>query len=194
MAISSASPMSRCVSRAARSSLCSARMAPAKPRRSTPLPAWCAPRAGASCDGTRKFPVKLPMPSSAKARLHLVSTPRRTPPPVGRHPVRRRAADAGARPGAQERAAIIDARRTELGLAPAVVEVLYDTLKELHRQGLTLLLAEQSIPLALGIADYGYVLQTGRVALEGPAAQLQRDEQVQEIYLGISTRAAAVGR
>src|SRR5215813_7612337 len=78
-----------------------------------------------------------------------------------------------------------------LGLAPAVVEVLYDTLKELHRQGLTLLLAEQSIPLALGIADYGYVLQTGRVALEGPAAQLQRDEQVQEIYLGISTRAAA---
>jgi len=80
-----------------------------------------------------------------------------------------------------------------LGLAPAVVEVLYDTLKELHRQGLTLLLAEQSIPLALGIADYGYVLQTGRVALEGPAAQLQRDEKVQEIYLGISTRAAAVG-
>jgi branched-chain amino acid transport system ATP-binding protein len=54
-------------------------------------------------------------------------------------------------------------------------------------------LAEQSIPLALGIADYGYVLQTGRVALEGPAAQLQRDEKVQEIYLGISTRAAAVG-
>jgi len=80
-----------------------------------------------------------------------------------------------------------------LGLAPAVVEVLYDTLKELHRQGLTLLLAEQSIPFALGIADYGYVLQTGRVALEGPAAQLQRDEKVQEIYLGISTRAAAVG-
>jgi branched-chain amino acid transport system ATP-binding protein len=66
MAISSASPMSRCVSCAARSSLCSARMAPAKPRRSTPLPAWCAPRAGASCGGTRKFPVKLPMPSSAK--------------------------------------------------------------------------------------------------------------------------------
>ena len=64
---------------------------------------------------------------------------------------------------------------------------------DLHRQGLTLLLAEQSIPLALGIADYGYVLQTGRVALEGPAAQLQRDKKVQEIYLGISTRAAAVG-
>jgi branched-chain amino acid transport system ATP-binding protein len=77
-----------------------------------------------------------------------------------------------------------------LGLAPTVVEQLYDTLKELHRQGLTLLLAEQSIPLALGIADYAYVLQTGRIALEGPAAELERNEQVQEVYLGISARAA----
>src|ERR1700691_3282271 len=79
-----------------------------------------------------------------------------------------------------------------LGLALAVVEALYDTLHELHRQGLTLLLAEQSIPLALGIADYAYVLQTGRIALQGPAAELERNEQVQEIYLGRSTRAAAI--
>jgi branched-chain amino acid transport system ATP-binding protein len=78
-----------------------------------------------------------------------------------------------------------------LGLAPAVVEALYDTLGELHRQGLTLLLAEQSIPLALGIADYAYVLQTGRIALEGPAAELERSVQVQEIYLGMSIGAAA---
>jgi branched-chain amino acid transport system ATP-binding protein len=74
-----------------------------------------------------------------------------------------------------------------LGLAPAVVEQLYDTLKALHGQGLTLLLAEQSIPLALGIAEYAYVLQTGRVALEGKAAELERSPQVQEIYLGLST-------
>jgi branched-chain amino acid transport system ATP-binding protein len=78
-----------------------------------------------------------------------------------------------------------------LGLAPTVVEALYDTLAELHRQGLTLLLAEQSIPLALGIADYAYVLQTGRIALEGPAAELEKNEQVREIYLGISTPAGA---
>jgi branched-chain amino acid transport system ATP-binding protein len=78
-----------------------------------------------------------------------------------------------------------------LGLAPTVVEALYDTLAELHRQGLTLLLAEQSIPLALGIADYAYVLQTGRIALEGPAADLEKNEQVREIYLGLSTRVAA---
>jgi branched-chain amino acid transport system ATP-binding protein len=76
-----------------------------------------------------------------------------------------------------------------LGLAPTVVEALYDTLHALHRAGLTLLLAEQSIPLALGIADYAYVLQTGRIALQGPAAELERDEHVQEIYLGVGPRA-----
>jgi len=78
-----------------------------------------------------------------------------------------------------------------LGLAPAVIEQLYDTLQVLHRQGLTLLLAEQSIPLALGIADYAYVLQTGRIALEGPASELEQNEQVREIYLGLSARAVA---
>jgi hypothetical protein len=56
-----------------------------------------------------------------------------------------------------------------LGLAPAVVDQLYDALYKLHEDGLTLLLAEQSIPLALAIADYAYVLQTGRTVLEGSA-------------------------
>jgi branched-chain amino acid transport system ATP-binding protein len=73
-----------------------------------------------------------------------------------------------------------------LGLAPAIVESLYETLHRLHDAGLTLLLAEQSIPLALEIADYAYVLQTGRTVLEGKAADLENDAQVQEIYLGIS--------
>jgi ABC-type lipopolysaccharide export system ATPase subunit len=71
-----------------------------------------------------------------------------------------------------------------LGLAPAGVEALYDKLEELHRAGLTLLLAEQSIPLALAIADYAHVLQTGRVALDGTAADLADNDQVREIYLG----------
>jgi branched-chain amino acid transport system ATP-binding protein len=80
-----------------------------------------------------------------------------------------------------------------LGLAPSVVEALYETLDRLHKQGLTLLLAEQSIPLALDIADYAYVLQTGRTVLEGKAVDLEKNEQVQEIYLGIGTRAGAEG-
>jgi len=74
-----------------------------------------------------------------------------------------------------------------LGLAPAVVEMLYEKLAQLHRDGLTLLLAEQSVPLALEIADYAYVLQTGRAVLEGAARDLQTNPQVQRIYLGIDT-------
>jgi len=72
-----------------------------------------------------------------------------------------------------------------LGLAPAIVETLYQTLARLHAEGLTLLLAEQSVPLALEIADYAYVLQTGRSVLDGTADQLSGDQQVQRIYLGL---------
>jgi branched-chain amino acid transport system ATP-binding protein len=80
-----------------------------------------------------------------------------------------------------------------LGLAPGVVEALYETLERLHKDGLTLLLAEQSIPLALDIADYAYVLQTGRTVLEGKAVDLEKNEQVQEIYLGIRAQAGTEG-
>jgi branched-chain amino acid transport system ATP-binding protein len=73
-----------------------------------------------------------------------------------------------------------------LGLAPAIVERLYETLGRLHADGLTLLLAEQAVPLALDIADYAYVLQTGRTVLEGAAAALKNDPQVQRIYLGLA--------
>lgn len=78
-----------------------------------------------------------------------------------------------------------------LGLAPAVVEQLYDSLERLHEDGLTLLLAEQSVPLALEIADYAYVLQTGRTVLDGPAEKLENDPQVQRIYLGLAEVTAA---
>ena len=78
-----------------------------------------------------------------------------------------------------------------LGLAPTVVDQLYDALYKLHEEGLTLLLAEQSIPLALAIADYAYVLQTGRTVLQGTAEELENNEQVREIYLGIKPSAVA---
>lgn len=74
-----------------------------------------------------------------------------------------------------------------LGLAPAVVESMYETLAHLRREGLTLLLAEQAVELALEVADYAYVLQTGRTVLEGSAAQLADDKDVQRIYLGLET-------
>ncbi len=72
-----------------------------------------------------------------------------------------------------------------LGLAPAVVETLYETLARLHAEGMTMLLAEQSVELALEIAQHAYVLQTGRTVLDGPAATLAQDPEVQRIYLGL---------
>ena len=73
-----------------------------------------------------------------------------------------------------------------LGLAPAIVETLYETLARLHQQGMTMLIAEQSVSLALEIADYGYVLQTGRTVLEGTAQSLADNPEVQRVYMGIS--------
>ena len=74
-----------------------------------------------------------------------------------------------------------------LGLAPAVVESMYETLGRLKRDGMTILLAEQAVELALEVADYAYVLQTGRTVLEGEAAALADDKDVQRIYLGLET-------
>jgi branched-chain amino acid transport system ATP-binding protein len=61
---------------------------------------------------------------------------------------------------------------------------MYETFGRLHKQGLTILLAEQSVELALEVSDFGTVLQVGRSVLSGPAAALARDPQVQRAYLG----------
>ncbi len=71
-----------------------------------------------------------------------------------------------------------------LGLAPAIVESMYDTLIRLNRTGLTILLAEQSVELALEISNHAYVLQVGRNAMSGPSADLAKDPNVQKVYLG----------
>jgi branched-chain amino acid transport system ATP-binding protein len=71
-----------------------------------------------------------------------------------------------------------------LGLAPAVVESMYETFGRLHREGLTILLAEQSVKLALEVADFATVLQVGKSVLSGTAAALTEDPQVQRAYLG----------
>jgi branched-chain amino acid transport system ATP-binding protein len=76
-----------------------------------------------------------------------------------------------------------------LGLAPAVIDVLYEALVRLHREGLTILLAEQAIEMALEVADYAYVLQVGRSVLSGPARRIARDPEVRRIYLGVGTAA-----
>lgn len=72
-----------------------------------------------------------------------------------------------------------------MGLSPLLVETVFDTVKKLHRSGLSILLVEQNAHMALSVADRLYVLATGRIELEGPADVLQKDPRVREIYLGI---------
>ncbi|MCL6592596.1 MAG: ABC transporter ATP-binding protein [Alicyclobacillus sp.] len=72
-----------------------------------------------------------------------------------------------------------------MGLAPSIVQQIFEILKTLHQQGMTMLLVEQNAYSALSIADRAYVLETGRVALAGPAAELKNNDQVRQIYLGM---------
>jgi branched-chain amino acid transport system ATP-binding protein len=72
-----------------------------------------------------------------------------------------------------------------MGLAPILVETIFETLREIHRQGGTILLVEQNALMALDIAHRGYVLESGRIVLHGSAADLRNNEAVQRSYLGI---------
>ncbi len=71
-----------------------------------------------------------------------------------------------------------------MGLAPLLVETIFDTIVALNKQGITILLVEQNARMALSIANRGYVLQTGEIRLQGDAAKLRDDEEVQKTYLG----------
>lgn len=71
-----------------------------------------------------------------------------------------------------------------LGLAPLVVKGIFDIIKEINKQGVTILLIEQNANMALHTADMGYVLETGRITLSGPGKELLKDEAVKKAYLG----------
>ena len=73
-----------------------------------------------------------------------------------------------------------------LGLAPILVESIFEIVQRINREeGVTILLVEQNARLALSVADYGYVMESGRVVLEGAAAELRANEDVKEFYLGL---------
>jgi branched-chain amino acid transport system ATP-binding protein len=143
---------------------------------------------------------------SVESNLHLGATPladrRRLPEVLDRvyalfpHLANRRRQSAGTMSGGERqmlavgRALMSDPKllmldEPSLGLAPAVVESMYETFSRLHQAGLTILLAEQSVELALEFADHAYVLQVGRSVLSGPASKLAQDPEVQRVYMGI---------
>ncbi|MFX3673624.1 MAG: ABC transporter ATP-binding protein [Paenisporosarcina sp.] len=71
-----------------------------------------------------------------------------------------------------------------MGLAPLMVKTIFQIIEEINREGTTILLVEQNANVALSIADRGYVVETGRVVVSGPAAELQASEQIKLAYLG----------
>ena len=72
-----------------------------------------------------------------------------------------------------------------MGLAPVLVESIFDTIQEINHEGTTILLVEQNAHMALRVAHRGYVLQTGEIVLDGTAEALRNDPMVQKSYLGI---------
>jgi len=73
-----------------------------------------------------------------------------------------------------------------MGLAPVLVDLIFETITQLHNDGTTILLVEQNARMALQVADRGYVLQSGEVVLSDSAEKLRANESVQKAYLGIT--------
>lgn len=72
-----------------------------------------------------------------------------------------------------------------LGLAPVLTLILFESMRKLRDAGITVLLVEQNVQMALAISDYGYVLSEGKVEMEGPAKQLSKDPHIRTAYLGL---------
>ena len=117
--------------------------------------------------------------------LRTLPGPRRAPGPACRDHVRRRAADARdrSRPRCPPRLLILD--EPSLGLSPLFVSTVLESIAALNAEGLTILLLEQNVRSALEVSDRAYVLENGRVVLEGPSKALLDDPKVQASYLGV---------
>lgn len=71
-----------------------------------------------------------------------------------------------------------------MGLSPLLVKEIFSIIQELHKSGITILLVEQNAKIALAVSDRAYVLETGTISMEGPAAELAADDRVRKAYLG----------
>ena len=85
---------------------------------------------------------------------------------------------------AQPRLLMLDEPTT--GLGPKIAQVAFEAFAELKKKGMTLLVAEQQVPLALSVADRGYVLENGRIRLQGASHELEQNPEVRRAYLGVA--------
>ena len=80
-----------------------------------------------------------------------------------------------------------------LGLAPLLVQEIFRIIKDIHAEGRAILLVEQNAPMALDAAQYGYVLENGRIVLSGSSQELAQNEDVKEFYLGMKVKTSVKG-
>jgi len=78
-----------------------------------------------------------------------------------------------------------------LGLAPQIVSQLRDLIRQINEAGTTVLLVEQDASMALSVADHGYVIESGRVVMDRPAAELAKDDDIREFYLGVGSASSS---
>ena len=86
--------------------------------------------------------------------------------------------------GLMSRPKVLMMDEPSLGLAPLVVQGIFDIIRDIHKEGMTILLVEQNAQMALSVADRAYVLETGRVVMDGTGAELLTNERVRSAYLG----------
>jgi branched-chain amino acid transport system ATP-binding protein len=117
---------------------------------------------------------------AARVRISAPGGARR---PASGHAQRRRAADAGNRPRAdgQPRLLLLDDHRWA---GAAAIKEIFQIIAEIRAAGTTVLLVEQNVHMALAVADYGYLLESGRIVLAGSSAALRERKEVQHAYLG----------
>ncbi len=119
-----------------------------------------------------------------RARVRAVPAAQGAREAEGGHDVRRRAADARHGPRADGRPKLLLLDEPSMGIAPILVQRIYETIAEINRTGTTILLVEQNANYALDVSKRGYVLETGRVVLSGDSSDLRTDPEVQRAYLG----------
>jgi branched-chain amino acid transport system ATP-binding protein len=78
-----------------------------------------------------------------------------------------------------------------LGLAPQLVDQIRDLIVDINSQGVTVLLVEQNAAMALGVAEHGYIMETGKLVMDKPAKELLADDDVKEFYLGLKDEGSA---
>jgi branched-chain amino acid transport system ATP-binding protein len=78
-----------------------------------------------------------------------------------------------------------------LGLSPIMARTVYDTLRKVSKRDMTILIVEQNAKMALDIANYGYIMETGRIVLKGTSQELKENEDVKELYLGMEQAGAS---